>query len=425
MAMVKPPSVIVFSVPPKSEITSTPATRDSGIASAEMNVERRLPRKRKRMTTTRIPPSRSATETLRIAISMKSAWRKFSFWITTPGRKGPLQVVQSTRSISRVSSRVFAPGCFWTLRMTAGSAAIGGRAPGGLGGQPHRGDLPESQGDRGPRPGARCSPGPRSTARGRGRARGTPGRHRRGSPRPGRRSPRRGPPTTSSTEIPAWTTAAGSSSTRYSRTSPPMGTTCEMPGTARRLRRTTVSAEPPQLHRGDVVGGQGDERDLAHDRADRSECRPLDAAREGDRLQALGHDLAGEVDVLAPLELDPDHRDARAGDRADASHAGGAVEGRLDREGHEELELLGRQPLGLGDDGDGGRREVREDVDGKARGQRTSGDQQHEGGREDRPSVTERASDHSVEHSPPLSGRGLRGRRWRGASCAARRPRPA
>jgi hypothetical protein len=75
---------MVLSVPPKSEITTTPATSERGMAIAEMKVVRRLPRKRKRMTTTRIPPSRRATETLWIATSMKSACRKFSFSIRHP-----------------------------------------------------------------------------------------------------------------------------------------------------------------------------------------------------------------------------------------------------------------------------------------------------------------------------------------------------
>ena len=43
IAIVKPPSVIVLSVPPNSEITTTPATSESGMATAEMKVVRRLP----------------------------------------------------------------------------------------------------------------------------------------------------------------------------------------------------------------------------------------------------------------------------------------------------------------------------------------------------------------------------------------------
>ena len=157
-------------------------------------------------------------------------------------------------------------------------------------------------------------------------------------------------------------------------------------------------AEPAQLHRRDAVGREGDERDLAHDRADRAECRPLDPAREVDRLQPLGHDLAREVDVLPPLELDPHDGDAGTGHRADAPDAGSAVEGRLDREGDEKLQLLGGEALRLRDHRDGRSREVREDVDRKLRGQRAPGDEQHDGGGDDAPAVVQGAADHSVEH---------------------------
>ena len=48
------------------------------------------------------------------------------------------------------------------------------------------------------------------------------------------------------------------------------------------------------------------------------------------------------------------------------AHAGGAVDRRLERQRDEQLDLLGRQPRRLGEDGDGGRREVGEDVDRQA-----------------------------------------------------------
>ncbi len=73
MAMVKPPSVIVSSVAPNSDRTAMPATSDSGMASAETSVPRRLPRNRNSTISTSNAPSRSASETLRTATSMKSA----------------------------------------------------------------------------------------------------------------------------------------------------------------------------------------------------------------------------------------------------------------------------------------------------------------------------------------------------------------
>ena len=52
-----------------------------------------------------------------------------------------------------------------------------------------------------------------------------------------------------------------------------------------------------------------------------------------DELELLGDDLAVPVDVGAPVELDPDDRQADARGRADALHAGGPVQARLDRAG--------------------------------------------------------------------------------------------
>ena len=377
------------------------------------------------MTTTRIPPSRSATETLWIAISMKSAWRKFSFSITTPCGSVRCRS-SSTRSVSRVSVERVRPRLLLDAQDHGRLGAIGRRAAGGLGrrARPTR-SARAAAGSR-PRPGARVLA--RSALE---RARPRP-RTRYSwpastwKPAAGTALAASSAATTSSTEIPACTTAAGSSSTRYSRTSPPIGTTCEIPGTASRLRRTTVSAEPPQLHRRHAVGGERDERDLAHDRADRSERGPLDAARQVHRLQALGDDLAREIDVLAPLELDPDDRDPRPRDGADAPHAGGAVERRLDREGDEQLELLGRQPLRLGDDGDGGRGEVGEDVDRKAA---RSGRRRRRAAAAAAASTAQRWRSEPrmmlIEHRRLLSGRGLRERPRRAASCAGRRPRRA
>ncbi len=120
MAIVRPPRVIVSIVRPKAETTRTPVTSDKGIARAEISVVRTLPRKRSRMTTTRMAPSRRASITLPIATSMKSACRKFSVSMTTPSGRVSCRR-PSASSISSVSSRVLAPGCFWTERMAAGS----------------------------------------------------------------------------------------------------------------------------------------------------------------------------------------------------------------------------------------------------------------------------------------------------------------
>ena len=67
-----------------------------------------------------------------------------------------------------------------------------------------------------------------------------------------------------------------------------------------------------------------------------------DVRRQLDALQPLGDHLTRAVDVGAPVELHPDHRDAVGGDAAQPADAGGAVDGRLDRESDQRLDLLGR-----------------------------------------------------------------------------------
>ena len=74
--MAMPPSVIVLMVMFRSFSANTDVIRESGIARTEMKVVLALHRKMKRMTTTRIAPSRSASKTLSTAVSMKFACRK-------------------------------------------------------------------------------------------------------------------------------------------------------------------------------------------------------------------------------------------------------------------------------------------------------------------------------------------------------------
>ena len=71
MATARPPSVIVLIDMPNHLKTSPVTTIDKGIAVSVMNVVRKLRRNRKRMMTTRILPSRSASITLWMPNSMK------------------------------------------------------------------------------------------------------------------------------------------------------------------------------------------------------------------------------------------------------------------------------------------------------------------------------------------------------------------
>ncbi len=82
------------------------------------------------MTTTSTAPSRSATATLRMATSMKSAWRKFSVSIFTPGgqRLGEAgeQAVDLAGEREGVGVRLLLDGeDDRRLRLVRGGAALG------------------------------------------------------------------------------------------------------------------------------------------------------------------------------------------------------------------------------------------------------------------------------------------------------------
>ncbi len=100
IAMAMPPSVIVLIVMPSSFMAKIATTSDSGIARMEIAVVRKFQRKRNRMMTTKIAPSRSASITLSIATVMKSAWRNSSAWMVIPS--GSVRWMSaSSRSIRR------------------------------------------------------------------------------------------------------------------------------------------------------------------------------------------------------------------------------------------------------------------------------------------------------------------------------------
>ena len=92
-------------------------TSESGMASTEMLVARTSPRKRKRITTTRMAPSRRASITFATARRMKLDWRKSSVWRRMPS--GSVRwIASSSPSMRSVSSKVLAPGCFCTESTT-------------------------------------------------------------------------------------------------------------------------------------------------------------------------------------------------------------------------------------------------------------------------------------------------------------------
>ena len=69
-----------------------------------------------------------------------------------------------------------------------------------------------------------------------------------------------------------------------------------------------------------------------------------------DELEFLGHDLPVDVDVGAPVELDPHDREPDRRARAHAHDPGRAVHRGLDGLRDEDLDLLRRQAAGLGHD---------------------------------------------------------------------------
>ena len=127
---------------PKRWNTSAVSRIDSGIAVSVIRLVRKFHRNTNRTTNTQTVPSRIASTTLSIGASMKSAWRKmFALDLHVPGGSVALDLVQHPVDPRRQSPSVLAPGCFWTVRITAGppadppsssdaDAAVAARGPG-------------------------------------------------------------------------------------------------------------------------------------------------------------------------------------------------------------------------------------------------------------------------------------------------------
>ena len=240
MAIAMPPSVIVLIVMPSSFMAKIATTSESGIATMEMAVARRFQRKTKRMITTKIAPSRSAATTLCTATVMKSACRK-SRECTIMPFGSVFCMSTSSRSIRSVSSRVFAPGCFCTASTTPGFALTDPSPY--LGAGPTRTSA-TCRSSTGMPPFTATTVAPMSSAL-----------CTRPSPRMTYSCPLSmyTPPdafsfeplaacSTCSSVTPVASMRAGSASTWYCFTSPPIGITCATPGTASSRRRIVQSA---------------------------------------------------------------------------------------------------------------------------------------------------------------------------------------
>src|ERR1700730_6815925 len=120
-----------------------------------------------------------------------------------------------------------------------------------------------------------------------------------------------------------------------------------------------------KLHWRGAVAGHSNEKNLSHDRADRTHLRHSEGWELiADQSEPFGNLLAIAVDVGAPLELDIDHGQADAGHRAHAAHSGHTIHLRFDQECDELLDLHRGKTLGLGNDGDRGLVKIGKDIHG-------------------------------------------------------------
>ena len=115
-------------------------------------------------------------------------------------------------------------------------------------------------------------------------------------------------------------------------------------------------------------------------------------------MQLFVDDLAIDVDVGSPFELDPHDRDADARGRADAQHVRGAVQHRFDRERDQRLDFFGREARRFGHDRDRGPIEIRKHIDRQLRGHVAAVDQQHDGGGQHQRAILQRKGDDVIQH---------------------------
>ncbi len=137
-----------------------------------------------------------------------------------------------------------------------------------------------------------------------------------------------------------------------------------------------------------LIGHQGHKHDFAHDRCDRRKNRGRYVVRKRGTscLQALGNDLTSPIDINAPAELYRDNADPDSRDRSNSANARRTVHRRLNREGDETLDVLGRHTVRFGNNCDGRRRQVGKHVDRRVqRLPTTPNHQQHRCGEDQQP----------------------------------------
>ena len=159
-----------------------------------------------------------------------------------------------------------------------------------------------------------------------------------------------------------------------------------------------VGAEVHRRH-GAVGRRDGHQHDLAGDRRDRGDLRVGVVRQQLPRgAELLADQRARAVDVLPPVELDPEQREADRARAADAAHRREAAHGRLQRQRDRLLDLVCGQPRTLGQDHDRRRVELGEDVDGHARRQVAADADHEQGERHDHERPLQGERDQAAEH---------------------------
>ena len=114
--------------------------------------------------------------------------------------------------------------------------------------------------------------------------------------------------------------------------------------------------------------------------------------------EALGHNLAGQVDIRIPVEVNPDEGKAAATGTAHLLHPGGAGEGRFQGDGDILLHLLCREATGLGLDSHARHIQLREHVHGRAHDSENAQRSQHQGDDNHREAVAQAESHEFLQH---------------------------
>src|SRR5262245_30934502 len=187
--------------------------------------------------------------------------------------------------------------------------------------------------------------------------------------------------------------------TRYWRTSPPIGMTCATPGRARSCGRSTKSASsrtsigetlPSLVSAISMISPMIEVTGPIWGLTPRGSCSRMSVRRSATSWRA--------VDIDTPVEFDIDDGQPDTRYRAHANDPRHSVHGAFDRECDELLHLLRREPLRLGQDIDGRPVEIREHVDRDARQRERSVGDEHDRHRQDEQAIAQTVADDKPEH---------------------------